>query len=203
MKTFHFDLGRRNIDDFDSGRSDIDDVWTWFIRVIEKCYLTYSSHACISPFITCLSRKIYKKNILSQNFISNHLIILENRSCRKNTMNYPLFWTFFILFLCLSKVSCSVWDDLSIDGTEADTGYPSCVIDYIYIRYYRVMFPGDPLRTKPNLPYNATYEEIHFYLLLVYIHLYPRFVNFGRIMRIRYQSVGCICAKKPHTWFCW
>ena len=115
------------------------------------------------------------------------------------TMNYPLFWTFFILFLCLSKVSCSVWDDLSIDGTEADTGYPSCVIDYIYIRYYRVMFPGDPLRTKPNLPYNATYEEIHFYLLLVYIHLYPRFVNFGRIMRIRYQSVGCMCGKKPHT----
>ena len=88
-------------------------------------------------------------------------------------MNCSLFWTFFILFLCLSKISCSMCDDLSIDGTEADTGYPSCVIDYIYIRYYRVMFPGDPLRTKPNLPYNATYEEIHFYLLLVYIHLYP------------------------------
>ena len=31
---------------------------------------------------------------------------------------------------------------------------------------------------------------VHFYLLLVYIHLYPKFDNFKRVMRVRGQEDG-------------
>lgn len=45
---------------------------------------------------------------------------------------------FFILaFVSIPPTSATIWEDLSIDGPEADTGYPACVLDYIYIRYHR------------------------------------------------------------------
>ena len=50
---------------------------------------------------------------------------------------------------------------------------------------YFQMYPEGPLRNSPNLPYPASYEEVHFYLLFTYIHLFPRFENFGRIMAVR------------------
>ena len=44
---------------------------------------------------------------------------------------------FFILaFVSIPPTSATIWEDLSIDGPEADTGYPACVLDYIYIRYH-------------------------------------------------------------------
>ena len=39
-------------------------------------------------------------------------------------------------FLSIRQSSCSVWEDMSIDGVSADTGYPATVLDYIYVSYY-------------------------------------------------------------------
>lgn len=55
---------------------------------------------------------------------------------------------------------------------------------------YFQMYPEGPLRNSPNLPYPASYEEVHFYLLFTYIHLFPRFENFGRIMAVRLTPYG-------------
>ena len=96
---------------------------------------------------------------------------------------------FFCVLLCFSRSRAqqSVWERMAIDSVDADTGYPSDVVDYVYKKYYHEMFPERSLRS-PNVPYYATDEHVHFYLSLVYIHLYPRFESFGRVLRIRYEE---------------
>ena len=101
----------------------------------------------------------------------------------------------FLLFFCVGAGTANVWEQFAIDGVSADTGYTSDVLDYIYKKYYHVMV-DEPSRRNPGLPYDATWEEVHFYSMFVYIHLYPRFCNFGRIMRLR--SVERVLASVLH-----
>ena len=42
------------------------------------------------------------------------------------------------------------------------------------------------------------YEEMSFYLGFVYIHLYPRFCHFGRVMRVRLANEPLLCCT-AHT----
>lgn len=92
---------------------------------------------------------------------------------------------YFLLFFCLGGANSlqSVWENMSIDGVVEDTGYSSDVLEYIYQKYYHDMV-DEPHRRSPHLPYEATWEQVHFYSLFVYVHLYPRFCNFRRIMRV-------------------
>uniref|UniRef100_A0A7S2AKM1 Uncharacterized protein n=1 Tax=Octactis speculum TaxID=3111310 RepID=A0A7S2AKM1_9STRA len=100
--------------------------------------------------------------------------------------------SFFLLLLSFHGGIASIWEDFSIDGVHEDTGYSSDVIDYLYRKYYHDIFPS-PSTRFPDLPYDATYEEMSFYLGFVYIHLYPRFCHFGRVMRVRLANEPLLC----------
>lgn len=94
----------------------------------------------------------------------------------------------FLSMCSITHVNGVLWSNLAIDGVKQDTGYEPDVLDDIYLRYHTRMFPASTGR-YPSWS-DCTWDQIHYYLLWTYIHLYPKFDNFKRVMRVKGQGDG-------------
>lgn len=94
-----------------------------------------------------------------------------------------LVFTFYVTY-----VSGVTWENLAIDGVCADTGFDCGVLNDVYLRYHSRMFTDDTSSYPSWSPCN--WHQIYFYLLFVYIHHYPKFIHFGRIMRVKGMEIG-------------
>lgn len=75
-----------------------------------------------------------------------------------------LMW--LLLFCSFIHVTAVVWENLAIDGVKQDTGYEAGVLEAVFTKYFTDIFPVVSTKFPSFSP--ATWEQIHFYLLLVY-----------------------------------
>lgn len=95
---------------------------------------------------------------------------------------------FYGFIFCVAYANGVTWENLAIDGVPEDTGYDSGVLNDVYLRYHSAMFP-ESTACYPSWS-TCTWNQIHYYLLFVYVHQYPKFKHFKRVMRVRGQDMG-------------
>mmetsp|Transcript_68053 Transcript_68053/g.188390 ORF Transcript_68053/g.188390 Transcript_68053/m.188390 type:complete len:357 (-) Transcript_68053:60-1130(-) len=121
-------------------------------------------------------------------------------------MRYALLLLLLSIILMLGGRAdgVSIFEKVAVDSIKADTGYPDYVVDYIWAKYGPDLFdieaaePGGDDNILGNYrspPWyhpddGITWNHVHFYLILVYIHLNPKGRSFKRMLLLKGMLAG-------------